>query len=781
MIRTFSELAESERGKAGGKGGTLSWLSQHKYPVPDGFIILPEAFSGDDLKPAAWQQVQAQLAELRKTNHRTAFAVRSSALSEDSAYASFAGEFETVLDVHTDEMVHAAIQTVRRSRGSERVQVYTQAKGLETIHTDGGHEIAVVVQKLVRADISGVLFTADPVSGNRSEMIGNFVYGFGEELVSGEAEPYTFKLIRPKGEYQGHQEVKSMAGKLYKLALRLEKELDGPQDIEWAIADGELFLLQSRPITTLQEYDPITFEWNSSHIGDYLWVEMGGIFPEVITPSTWSVWRIMYDIKFDDVPVIGNICGRMYGNCSAMFTMMRKMGRKPDVIRDSLALVMNPIPEEIEIPAANFSIWSMLKQGSLTGLLRQVRLKRNFDDTIAKTRKQCLRLKQQLKNTTDKSELVKIWEETLMAQFDEIYMLLDGTNDDYVYPYVAMMHELQEKVGEARAKNLLATHSGGATELATVLPLVNIAKVAKGEMSSETYAIAYGHRTANENELAEPRPSEDPDWIKRLVADYEASPIDIEEQMKNRQAEFKSAWKDFEGDYPKFAKKFRQKLDRFDTVLQRREDVRSELTRTISVIRQWYLRAGLLTGLGEDIFFLTYQEVLELLSGESKSIEYIPARREVYENYQALPTYPPIIRGRFDPVQWAADPNRRSDYYDPTAKTHEIADPAIITGYAGSAGQVEGVVRLIEYPDEGYLLKPGEILLAVTTNVGWTPLFPKAAAVITDIGAPLAHAAIVARELGIPAVVGCQDATMRLKTGDRVRVDGGQGIVEIIE
>ena len=104
-----------------------------------------------------------------------------------------------------------------------------------------------------------------------------------------------------------------------------------------------------------------------------------------------------------------------------------------------------------------------------------------------------------------------------------------------------------------------------------------------------------------------------------------------------------------------------------------------------------------------------------------------------------------------------------------------------IKGYAGSAGRVEGIVHRIENPDEGHLLQPGEILLAVTTNVGWTPLFPKAGAVITDIGAPLAHAAIVARELGIPAVVGCGDATMRLKTGDRVRVDGGLGFVEIIE
>jgi phosphohistidine swiveling domain-containing protein len=781
MIRTFDELTETDRNKAGGKGGTLAKLYQSKYPVPDGFVILPEAFSGDDLKPAAWVQVKDQLSDMRRSNHQAAFAVRSSALSEDSAFASFAGEFETVLDVNTDEMVREAIHTVRRSRDSERVKAYTQAKGVETNQVDGGHEIAVVVQRLVRADISGVLFTADPVSGSRNEMTGNYVYGFGEELVSGEAEPYTFKFTRPKGEYQGHQELRAIARQLYKLALRLEKELQNPQDIEWAVADGEIFLLQSRPITTLQGFDLSTFEWNSSFTGDYLWVEMGGLFPEVITPSTWSVWGIMYSVEFDNIIMVGNICGRLYGNYSAMFTMLSKLKKKPAEIRDSLALVLNPIPEDMDIPTVEFSLLSMLKQGSLKGLLKQNRLKRNFDQTIREIQEQCLRLEGQIRNTTEKNALIAIWEESLLPQLDDAYMLLDGTNDDYIYPYTAMVNQLKEKVGEERANTLFATHSGGTSELATIRPLVDIARVAQGEMSREAYISAYGHRTANENELAEPRPRENPAWVEKLVAEYQSSPVDVEALLNKRRVEFETIWKDLERDYPRFAPKFRQKMDRFEMVVQKREDVRSELTRTLTLIREWYLRAGELTGLGEDIFFLAYQEVLDLLAGVDKAVEYIPVRREVYEKYSALPTYPPVIRGRFDPVQWAADPNRRSDYYDPTAKFHTIEDPSLIKGYAGSAGRVEGIVHRIENPDEGHLLQPGEILLAVTTNVGWTPLFPKAGAVITDIGAPLAHAAIVARELGIPAVVGCGDATMRLKTGDRVRVDGGLGIVKIIE
>jgi pyruvate,water dikinase len=187
-----------------------------------------------------------------------------------------------------------------------------------------------------------------------------------------------------------------------------------------------------------------------------------------------------------------------------------------------------------------------------------------------------------------------------------------------------------------------------------------------------------------------------------------------------------------------------------------------------------------LTGLGDDIFFLLPEEIINLLNGSDPAVRYISARKETYDKYRALPPYPAVINGRFDPLQWAADPNRRSDIFDSHAPV-PVSAPGSIAGSPGSAGRVEGVVRRLDSPEEGDRLQAGEILVTAQTNIGWTLLFPRAAAIITDIGAPLSHTAIVARELGIPAVVGCGDATMRLNTGDRVRVDGGRGIVEILE
>ncbi len=137
-----------------------------------------------------------------------------------------------------------------------------------------------------------------------------------------------------------------------------------------------------------------------------------------------------------------------------------------------------------------------------------------------------------------------------------------------------------------------------------------------------------------------------------------------------------------------------------------------------------------------------------------------------------------LIRGRFDPFKWAADPERRSDVFDSLSSGKH--SKGAITGFPGAAGIVEGQARVIATVEDGDQLQAGEILVTTVTNVGWTPMFPRASAVVTDVGAPLSHAAIIARELGIPAVVGCGDATMRIKTGDWIRVDGEKGIVEII-
>jgi pyruvate,water dikinase len=196
------------------------------------------------------------------------------------------------------------------------------------------------------------------------------------------------------------------------------------------------------------------------------------------------------------------------------------------------------------------------------------------------------------------------------------------------------------------------------------------------------------------------------------------------------------------------------------------------------VLRAFVVRAGELTGVGDDVFYLHREELLDLLRGRTDALGRVPTRRATYEHYKALPPYPALIVGHFDPVRWAADPNRRTDIYDARGETVPVSDT--VAGFPGAPGVVEGTARVIAGPEQGRRLQAGDVLVTTVTNVGWTPLFPRAAAVVTDLGAPLSHASIVARELGIPAVVGTGNATMRLHDGDRVRVDGERGTVEVL-
>jgi phosphohistidine swiveling domain-containing protein len=802
-VYAFDELRPEQHPAAGGKGGTLARLYQAGYPVPEGFVILPSGFgadvpsgdgssgdvpSGDELPAGAWAEVQAHLARLRGDDPQAAFAVRSSALAEDSARASFAGEFETVLDARTDEAVRSAIHTVRQSRHSERVRAYCQARGL-----DPDQEMAVVVQRLVPAEVSGVLFTADPVSGSRGQMVGNYVHGLGDRLVSGEAQPHEFTLSRPKGSYEGPPELKRLARRLYKLAVRLERDLGSPQDIEWAMANttgsrGKLYILQSRPITTLLGFDPVSGEFNDSLTGDYVWscVNIGEAVSVVMTPFTWSAVCRAYN-EMNLVPgynVVGNIGGRAYQNVSVMVASFRALGRNLEDLNREMGGVRDEYLEAMDqylVPLPGVTFWTVLP-GALRMLRKQRQGLKNLEAFLSENPGWCRETCQRIEAAQTAGELVSL-AGRFLARILQTFWRTVATAWRYGERVGRLRRELRELVGAADADALLSDVSSGDELLASLGPAVGLARVARGEMSREAYLEQWGHRGPLEIETSVPRPSEDPDWLDQQLAAYAQSPVDVEALLAAQRARFDAAWERFRDRYPRQARSMRRRLEETAEAIRLREAVRSEFTRLAWVARIWAIQAGELTGIGDGAFFLTFEELLDLLAGKEAPTATIPARRETYERYRALPPYPLVISGRFDPFQWAADPDRRSDRYDTRGRLPPMVQAPqenVILGMPGSAGQVEGLVRRLDGPEEGDQLAPGEILVTSQTNIGWTLFFPRAAAIVTDIGAPLSHAAVVARELGIPAVVNCGHATMRLRTGDRVRVDGVQGTVEIL-
>ena len=857
LMEFFDTLPAEKTHLAGGKGGTLAKLMQLGYPIPAGFVLGTEAFDGEKITPEGWDAACQGLDQLRAGGVNS-FAVRSSARSEDSAHASFAGEFETVLNVCTEAEIRAAIETVWASRRSDRVHAYSEAQGL-----NGQHEMAVVVQEMVPAELSGVLFTVDPVSGDRSKMVGNFVEGLGEKLVSGEANAAMFELARPSGTPSGTSfgtlsgalngtpssiTLLSLSGYtqgLFEWATRLEADLGGPQDIEWTIANGQLYILQSRPITTLQAETEV---WNDSLLGDYLWAStnFGEALPDVMTPMTWSMMQVFFKVnrlgvETETLPMGGNIGGRMYMNLTMMASLFSALGFSRAKIIEFVAEAFGNIPDGVEIPTLPMTRWKAIKAFVPNGFRRFKlvnQLKKQVPAFIAETPAKTERLKANILAAQTPAELLHLWN-TLKPELEVTMLMLAAGTSDYKNFSRFRRAELNRLVGEADANALLSGIQRDGSHLASLGPLVGLSKVARGEMSRADYVNQYGHRGPSEFELSIPTPAEDPAWLDQQLAEMARNPTDAMNLLAQKRNQHEEAWARFVEKYPGKATKMRQKLERLYEAATTREAARSEVIRMLRVFRTFALRAGELTGLGEDVFFLSLEELAEILQVPTNSVlvNYIwntslrgvvfapkqspdpnreiasppkavarndrrvvqdgteqntvptssqetlkntlEKRKRTHTRYASLPPYPSVIRGKFEPFEWAAEPARRSDVFDAAAAPRLSSDDSI-RGFAGSPGVVEGNVRVLNSPGEGHLLQPGEILVANTTNIGWTPLFPRAAAIITDVGAPLSHAAIVARELGIPAVVGTGDATMRLRTGDRVRVHGGQGVVEWI-
>ncbi len=783
-VYALGKLPPQEGASAGGKASTLAALSQKGFLVPDGFVMLQAAFSGDVPTAGAWEKARRELARLRR-GKAVLFAVRSSALGEDSARASFAGEFETVLNAHTDEEIRAALQVVRASRHSKRVQAYSQAKGMET----GEHLLAVIVQRMIRPDYSGVLFTADPLTGNLLQMTGNFVKGLGEKLVSGQVSAEAFTFARTAGEYRGPAELRPVVKTLHREAHAIEHELGSPQDIEWAAVGKKLFILQSRPITTLSGFNPVTAETNDTLKGNFLWsaTNLMEACPEVQTPFTASLLPYLDQrggpsLTVKGYPLNGIIGGRFYANISVQVSAFAPMfkGDARRAYREMSGWWGN-IPAAMDIPLLPLTKqeWQRVVLPELWRTTRKFsRYRRQAPVFLRENKQRCADMREKARLATG-PELVALWNEAIFPTYRNTMFQIVAAGSD---AQVRLERELGELVGAEDASALLSNLGGRSGQLESLGPLAGLGMVLRGEMSREDYLDRYGYRGVNEGECAWPRPAEDPGWLDRQLVEWSQNPVDVEALLERQRAAYQAAWERFRQKHPRKVSSIQKRLEKVAQAARQRELVRAEGTRGMTVLRAFALRAGELLDVGDGVFYLTIAEVLAALSGDSTTVQYIPTRQAVHQRYRALPPYPAIICGRFDPFAWAADPDRRSDFYDVRALAEAPLAKAdnLIHGAPGASGVVEGMVRCLDNLEESGRFQAGEVLVTPMTNIGWTPLFPRAAAIVTDLGAPLSHAAIVARELGIPAVVGCGDATMRLKTGDRVRVNGGKGVVEIL-
>jgi len=505
-------------------------------------------------------------------------------------------------------------------------------------------------------------------------------------------------------------------------------------------------------------------------------VNFGEAVTDVMTPLTWSVIQLTLDdwIFIPGFPTVNQICGYPYLNISVFATLFRAVGRsQADLLKYMEATLYMNLPVEITIPRIPLStretaasIWAAIQVQR-----KQRQGVKNLPAYLEGNTNFFNRLRTQIEGENDVNSLLDLWVKIIKPYIKRGVWSVLGTATKAADYTMKLQRDLTSLVGPEDAQHLIANVSDPSVLLPSLGPVIGLDKVVRGEWSRAYYLDHYGHRGPQEFELSIPRPAEDPAWLDSQLAKLKDNPQNPTEQIARQMGNFEAAWGRLSDHYPRKAISLRRRIDESARKNRLRELARSAYVRDRWLIRLFALRAAALAGLEENIFFLTLEEVLGLLKGVEIPLDTIEKRVALYEQVKTLPPYPSVICGPFDPFESAADPNRRTDIYTPE-KRHDPGEAQIITGSPGSAGQVIGKVRCLTNPEESEAFQKGEILVAVQTDISWTLLFPRAAAVITDVGAPLSHAAIVARELGIPAVVGCGNAMQRLKTGDRIRVDG---------
>jgi pyruvate,water dikinase len=519
---------------------------------------------------------------------------------------------------------------------------------------------------------------------------------------------------------------------------------------------------------------------------DLLWINtnLGEAIPDVMTPATWSMVQVFMNRAMATLSLPGHrgygiVGGRFYLNMSLAMSLSAAVGISEKRFQSLTRTTFGRIPDGVAIPRVPLPRLRLLRMQIPTSYRFQRDVFRNIKQLpayVAANPQRCAALIARVRETAEPVALARLWEDEVRPLVVLGSDMLAAAGRSNPIALLTTQNRLRKLVGDADAAALTSGLTIDGDVLASLGPVVGLARLERGEIDEATYAERYGHRSPHEFEVSLPRPVERPGWLAEQVAAQRAAGTDPLAMLEKVEAANRAAWDRLVAAHPRKERAVRARLERWARAERGREQARTEVVRTFTVVRALLLRAGELTGLGDEVFMLSLDEVDAVLRGAPAPDT--AERRAAYERYRALPPYPTLIRGRFDPFAWAADPDRRADLFDASATT--APGDGTVSGFPGASGVVEGTVRVLRSVDEGAALRPGEVLVTTVTNIGWTPLFPRAAAVVTDVGAPLSHAAIVARELGIPAVVGCGNATTVLRTGDRVRVDGGRGTVECL-
>ena len=796
MQTTFlGDTASGDADLVGAKAATLSRLAA-RYRVPAGFcldaavhVALAPALDGDaSMRAVLRALVEAGYAELcRRTGRSAIVAVRSSAIGEDGGETSFAGQHETVLDVEGADAIVQAVLACWRSADSDRAVAYRKEHGITA-----QPRVGVLVQEMVPADAAAIAFSADPVTGDRGSVVIDAGRGLGEALAAGTVTPDTY-LVRKRDvaivkrtlanarPALSDEQVREVA----RLAIALEGESGAPVDIECAFADGTLYLLQSRPITTLGSADPFPVDWDDPADAMLTWTQedahMADCRPvlgcdfvleapafgitkanELLGPPVDIRYRgvrgYMYYatvplVPADDLPaeqargverrrtlartLRTEWDERYLPTVLAHYGWMREADA--DQVGDDAARVWDEFWTRVN------DVWRihMLVVGPAYSVLQELaNLYAAFTGGPA----------------TDGLILVQARAETLFELQRDLHALA-GT--------IRALPAVAEAVagGSARTPAELGALEGGpaaGAAVAAFLGRYGDAGQAGLFIESPAWSDEPAMLTAELRRLIQIEPSEDPAIRRsRLLAESDALAERTRAILRGRPAD----------------------LARFEEVLAAArcagplsEEHNYWIDRLCQAhARRFILRVGAaLARAGriaqaDDVMHLHRNEVREALTSGTDRRELVAERRREFALDQRRRAPRTIGAPRLAPLP--VDSVRDLGY------RAEQTDPDLLRGVAASAGKARGAVRIVLGPADFERFRRGDVLVCRSTSVSWVPLFNRAAAIVADIGGALSHAAVIAREFGVPAVCGTGSALETLVDGEMVEVDGAAGTV----
>lgn len=804
----------------GGKGANLQKLSEYGFRVPNFFVLTPSFFSnidaaGDSIAEEIENRLHSFRPGWKESFENKLFAVRSSASAEDQAAHSFAGQFKTYLNVPITglpEAIHKVLYSVYDAEG------YVEAKGIEV-----DWDMAVIVQEMVPATAAGVAFSVHPVNGTE-EVVVNAVSGLGDKLVDGSENADSYTVFRNdilQRNLVGKESVLT-DGQILELAetaKAIEKSFGGPQDIEFAFEEDTLYILQTRPITTLSRERIV---WDNSNI-----VES---YPGLTLPLTDSFIRNMYaavyrqfsailgiserkmtahDAAFDNM--LGLLNGRVYYNLNSWFQVLSLLpgySLNAGFMEKMMGVKEKPdIPIE---PSGNGGIkawWEVL--GAVRGITQNLRTARKGAADFVKAFNRVY--KPFAQTDFGKQSVGQIWEgyktfEALMLREWKAPLV----NDFFAMIFFGLLQKQCAKIAPedpTLANRLLAASDAVlTTEPIRQLPRILVAiqqypallesaqndspeafytalqsdGFPEARQQFNTYVERWGERTVAELKLETVTYQQDPLMLVRLLQSQLISGNSTANTFPSNLKESRQEAEDLVAQKlrGKFIKRrlFNYILRRARYFVSQRENLRYYRTRGFGMVRRMMLALGEklaaqnVLDAPRDVFYLSLSEVESLVNAPKPMQTTVAARKAQYEAYET-----------------ASLPERVIAYGEPRGVIRLASDLPKKAGISGnftgipcSPGVVRARIRKVTYADALQTLN-GDLLATYATDPGFVVLFATASGILTERGSLLSHAAIVSREMGIPCIVGIDGLMDELADGTLVEMNGSTGVVKVVD